>query len=458
MFKNKFVIVGLIAVVTIALGLITFVSWQQRLAVGSVKKVTLEWWGVWEQPEVMKKLIDTYHQSHPLVSIRYSGFRPEEYQEKLLKAWAVDQGPDIFMIPNTWMNEYANQYLAPMPAEMQVPAREVRGTIRKQTVDVIQKYAGYTTKDIRDRFLDVVYKDGIIGDRVYGLPFSVDTMVLYYNRALLQANGIAEPAHDWTELLRQAQQISQINDQDELIQSAIAMGTTNNVPNAFDIISLLMLQNGITPGTTSGATFANDNRTADVLSFYQAFARNDTTAYSWNEKQGNALDVFTSGRLAYFLGYNYHAPLIAKSNPKLDYDIIPVPTNQGATKEVAYANYWMNVVAKKSKNKSVAWQAIWELTQGNPVKTYLTDTGKTTALRSLVREQQENQRLAPFAKNLLQAESWYHGYDYPLAQQYLYDMMAAIAAADSPKAIDNEIKKGQNQINQTYKPQQLLPN
>ena len=170
------------------------------------------------------------------------------------------------------------------------------------------------------------------------------------------------------------------------------------------------------------------------------------------------MDVFTAGRLAYFLGYQYHDPLISTSNPKLDYDVIPVPTNEGATKEVTYANYWLNVVAKKSKNKSVAWQAVWEMTQGDMVKTYLTDTGKTTALRSIVREQQEDQRLAPFAKNLLQAQSWYRGYNYALAQQYFYEMLTATNKASDEKAIETEIRKGQNQINQTYKTQPLFSN
>lgn len=450
MFKNKFFFISLILLVLVGIGAVVFTALQNRAQVASFKPVTLEYWGVWEQPEDIALLTRAYHQRHPLITINYRTFTADEYPSELLKAWAQDKGPDMFMIPNTWVREY-EQYSQPMPATMSVPVQYVQGTIKKETITRLQQYTGYNPKNIKDLFLDVVYKDVVDNNAIYGLPYSVDTMALFYNRSLLQANGIAEPAKTWQEVVQQSAKISKLNPDSSFAQSTIALGTTNNIPNAFDILSLLMSQVGVSMSTDNHVAFADDKRALSALEFYTSFARPNTTVYSWNKDQANALDVFTAGRLAYFLGYTFHAPLIKRTNPSLDWDVVPVPQAEGATTPVTYANYWVNTVAKKSKHAELAWQAIYEMTQASNVQPFLDKTGKTTALRSLVSKQQEDLVIGPFAQNLLTAQSWYRGYNFPLAQQYLNDMVTSIVAGSNPATA---LQTAETKIQQTYQPQQ----
>lgn len=451
MFKNKFLIIGVILIILLGITIATIKSLENRARIASFKPVTLEYWGVWEQPEDIAVLTRAYHDRHPLISINYRTFTADEYANELIKAWAQDKGPDIFMIPNTWIREY-QQYSQPMPATMAVPVQYVQGTLKKEVVTKLVDYAGYNPKNIKDLYLDVVYRDVIDNNAIYGLPYSVDTMALFYNRSLLQANGIAEPAKTWTEVVQQAAKISKLNPDNSFTQSAIALGTATNVPNAFDIVSLLMTQVGVTMSTENRVNFGQDKRALSALEFYTSFARPNTTVYSWNDEQPNALDAFTSGRLAYFLGYTFHAPLIKRTNPNLDWDVVPVPQAEGATTPSTYANYWVNAVAKKSKHASLAWQAVYEMTQAENVKPFLDRGGRTTALRSLVGKQQEDLVIGPFAKNLLAAQSWYRGYNYRLAQQYFFDMITTITNGGNPT---QALQTAEGKIQQTYqKPQQ----
>ena len=447
MFKNKYFIIGLILFILIAIVGTGYVAFRQKAIIASIQPITLEYWGVWERPEDINLLTPSYTQRHPLITVNYRIFRAEEYKQKLLEAWAVDQGPDVFMIPNTWIREY-QKHLSPMPANMAVPAQVIQGTLKKELVDVIQNYSGYNPKFIKDNFLDVVYQDVIADNQIYGLPLSVDTMVLFYNRALLHNSGIAQPAKTWSDVVDQTPKITRVNGQGEIVQSAIALGTTDNIPNSFDIVSLLMMQLGVDMETDGRVTFTGNPRTNEVIQFFLSFSQPNTTVYSWNKDMANALDMFTSGRLAYFLGYNYHAPIIKQTNPKLDWDVTPVLQPAGAGQSLTYANYWVNVVPKKSRHPEVAWQFIQEITKTDNVKPYLAQAGKTTALLGLIDEQKNDLTIGPFAQLLLQARSWYHGYNFSSAQKFFLGMVTDLAVADAvPVAI---ISTAGEQITQTY--------
>ena len=448
MFKNKYVIISLIVIFLLIVGGATAYQWYKGSKVVAFKPATLEFWGVWEDPDVIKDVISSYRSRHPQVTINYRSFRPEEYSQKLLEAWALDKGPDIFMIPNASVRQYL-AYSTPMPVSMQVPTQRIEGTVKKQTINEMTTYTGYTSKNIKDTFLPVVYDDVVIDNQIYALPFSVDTMALFYNRDLLQKSDLAEPATTWDEIVTQVGKISRRNEEDQLIQSGIALGTTNNIPNAFDIISLLMMQIGVPMENQGTVAFAKNPDSLTALRFFGGFAQPTTAVYSWNVEMGDALDMFTAGKLAYFLGYNYNVQQIKDANPKLDWDVVPVPQAQGSENPVTYANYWVAAVANKSKSKGVAWQFIQEMTNKNNVLDYLTATKKTTALRSLIKEQESDPTLGAFVSNLLQAKSWYHGYNFTLAQKYFLTMVNNLQTAEDSK-IKNLLSEAERQIQQTY--------
>lgn len=445
---KRILIIGIVIVIVGAIIAASVYGYRRTQQVASFAPITLEYWGVYEDPQDIQILTDAYSLRHPKVTIKYRSFRPEEYRQKLLEAWARDQGPDVFMIPNTWLREY-QKYISPMPAKMDVPAQVVEGLFKPELVDVVQTHKGYLPQDIRNNYLDVVYQDVVIDGQVYGLPNNMDTMVLYYNRELLQNNGIPQPAKTWNDVVNHVAKMSRINQSGDLIQSGIALGETNNIPNAFDILSLLMVQVGIDMEANDRVIFADDQRSIEAINFFLGFSNANTTVYSWNEDQANAIDLFTAGKLGYFLGYGYHADIISATNPTLDWDVAPVPQAQNASLDITYANYWVNVVPQKTEHTEVAWQFVKRITSAELAKDYLDKTKKTTALLSLVEAQKNDPAIAPFADNLLTARSWYRGYNFPVASELFLKMVDDISAGKNTPTILMET--AQNQITQTLR-------
>jgi ABC-type glycerol-3-phosphate transport system substrate-binding protein len=431
--------------------------------VANYPQTTLRYWGVTEAPDAIAKLTAAYTGRHPKITVQYQKFRAEEYKTKMLEAWVAGQGPDLFMIPVTQLREYL-KYLQPMPATMKAPVDIQKGTIKKEIVSVMQTYDGLTTKNVRDQYIDTVANDVIVDGKIYGLPYSIDALSVFYNRDLLKNNNIPLPAKNWQELIeQQAPTISRADDKGAIIQSTIALGTTNNIPHVMDIVSTLMMQLGITLGDTNGAVFQGNPKSLEAIQFFLSFGQEGLKNYSWNKDQPNALDAFASGKVAYYIGYPYEVNVIKTANPKLDFDIIPMLTPLGAQDTTTYANYWVTVVTKPRPGASaddlrraeLAWQYLAESTKAGNVKAFLNmpDNPRLTALRELVNEQKANPILGAFAQNLLRAESWYRGYNYTAAQAAFVDMLDTIRTAYQTNANPTTfLNAGATRINQTYKP------
>jgi len=398
----------------------------------ALRPVTLTYWGVWDSPSQINSLIASYRKKHPTIRISYRKFRYDEYEKELLEAWADDRGPDIFAIPATWLKDYQHR-LEPLPATVSVPVYEMVGQIKQEEALVVKTYNSYTPASIKDTFIPVVYKDVILGGRIYGLPNYIDTMVTFTNRTLLDKSGVPEPMTNFHELVEQVPKLTKIDQNNKIVQSAVALGGTDNIPRYFDILSNIMLQNGVPLGGRNFSpvgTRSNRTRMLGAIGYYADFANPGKSSYSWNEDMPDAFELFVGGKLAYFFGYSYHADEIKARGVPFDWEIRNFPQTKGSDGSKYYVNYWLNVVSKRSKHKSFAWSYVQESSAATIAKPFLDRFNKATALRSLIEKQKADQDTKAYAEQLLTADSWYEGYDIDLAEQYTKEFMDKVLSGD----------------------------
>jgi len=417
--------------------------------------VVLEYWGVWDTPAQLRELIADYEASHPTITVNYRNFRYEEYERSLLEAWADDRGPDVFAIPSTWLKSYQHR-IVPMPAIYKIPIYEMQGTIKQELITVLKTFKGLSAQDIKNQYVSVVYDDVVMDNQVYGLPYYLDTLATFYNIDLLTQGSIPEPIDDFFDLVEQAPRLTKATDSNRIIQSAVSLGGTNNIPRFFDIFSSIMLQNGV---EADGKTFRpleskeSATRLAQAFSFYTDFARPGKASYSWNADTENALEMFASGRLAYFFGYSYHADQLRDRNLQFDWDIKNFPQTRGAQGTKYYADYWINVVAKKSANPDAAWNFIQSTAAADKITIYLEANKRPTALRALIDEQLNDYEIATFASQVLTASNWYNGYNIALAEQYTAEIINDLVSGELVlDEAETAINLFVNKINQTYVP------
>jgi multiple sugar transport system substrate-binding protein len=326
-----------------------------------------------------------------------------------------------------------------------------------------------TVKKLAADFLPVVSQDVILPTeqedpraplvpRIYGLPLYMDTMVLFYNRSMLNEAGIASPATDWKSFQDQVKLITRLDETGAIIRSAAALGTADNVDRASDIVSLLMMQNGAPMSSEAGtATFDKYPPDlagrqyppgAEALIFYADFANPTKEVYTWNDKMPDSLPAFIAGKTAYFFGYSYHIPLIRKSNPNLNFGITSFPQIAN-NPPVNSANYWVEAVSNKSTHPQEAWEFVQFITAAEQAEAYLKVTKRPTALNALVPKQLEDLDLGPFATQLPNVRSWYHGTDTAAMEDTFLEMVRqALGDEADPGKI---VELGATKVNQTIR-------
>jgi len=414
----------------------------------ATKPITLTFWQSYDDSDAFSEIISKYQILHPNITIDYKKLRYEEYENELLNAWAEDRGPDIFAIQNTWIKKYESKII-PMPDSITMAYMVSTGTIKKEMVPQLQTVKSLTIRDLKNNFADVVAGDVILEDgKIYGLPLSIDTLALYYNRDLLNNAGITNAPRYWNKEFQQS--IKKLSKQDPkkgLIQAGVALGTSKNINRFSDILSVLMMQNGAIMLNGSQVMFQsipqnmsnNYNPGLEALRFYTDFANPAKEVYSWNNDMPNSLEAFTSGNLAMFFGYSFNLDQIRAQAPKLNFGIAKLPQIEGNPMEINFANYWVDSVSKKSKNPNEAWDFIQFMTKEENAKLYLAKTKKPTALKSLIASQKDNEDLGVFAEQILSAKSWYHGKSISDAESAIGEMINfALTATDRLQDILND--------------------
>lgn len=418
----------------------------------SSKPIELTYWRTLDDGDAFDGIITAYRALHPNVSINYRKLRLDEYEKELLNAFAEDRGPDILSVHNDWLRAYQSKLL-PAPASVKMAFREVQG-LQKNQVWVQKVLPVINASQVRNNYVDQVGRDVVIKgqstdpkapntivDQIWGLPLAMDTMALYYNKDVLNAAGIPTPATNWAEFQDQVKRLTAYDQQGKLVKPAAGIGTSRNVDRSFDLLSLLMMQNGAEMADANGLpTFnrmpANLSRDvtpgSEALTFYTDFANPAKEVFTWDDTQPNSFDAFVSGKTAYFFGYAYSQPMIRAQAPKLNFGVTNVPQIDPNNK-VNFANYWVESVSKKSKNPDAAWDFVQFAAAAEQAKLYLKATGKPTALRGLVNTQLSDPDIGVFASQVLTAKSWYQGANINATESAFDEMIDATLAGTEPE-------------------------
>lgn len=426
-----------------------------------MQPITLNYWRVWDGPDDFDPLLKAYQELHPFISINYRKLTYDEYEAALLDALAEDRGPDIFSIQNTWVREYQTK-IAPLPESVTMVYPVTKGTLKKEVIPELRTTRSITPADVKNSFVDTVYGDVVLNDagkdKIYGLPLSVDTLGMYYNKDLLNNAGIAELPLYWNKDFQQ--DVKKLTKQDvkgDLIQSGVALGGSTNVERSTDVLAALMMQNGAVMMDGASVRFnvipdifkeRGYNPGMEAVRFYTDFANPAKEVYSWNNQLDSSLKRFIDGKLAIFFGYSYHMPVIQAQAPKLNFAVTKFPQIEGNPNEANVANYWVETVSAKSKYKNEAWDFIQFITtKPDQVKKYLDLTKHPTALRSLIDEQLADDQLKVFAAQLLVAKSWYRGKDILAAEKAMNEMIDGVVA--NPDKIEEIVNVAASRVQQT---------
>jgi multiple sugar transport system substrate-binding protein len=325
-------------------------------SITSAQNVSLEYWGMFEVPEVMNGLIAKYNETHPGVKITYvdRNFDGDiaRYKTTLLTRLKNGSGPQIFRAHSTWIPEYI---------------REV--SLNNKSIKL---------EEFRQRFYPVAETQCVLTDgRVVCIPLMYDGLVLFYNKEMFSALGIDAP-ETWDEVHDAAVKLTRYSGTDrnkEILVSGIALGTSNNVSYSTDILGLMLMQSGVKvpDGIDTEAAQA-------ALTFYTNFA-NPSKDNVWSSTMGDSIEAFANQKAAMAFGTSQDILEILRVNPTIQLGVLSVPQLpdiSGGTTTDTWASFWVESVSADASDaeQKASWDFLNWMSEADQQRTLFTETAK----------------------------------------------------------------------------------
>ncbi len=299
----------------------------------------VEIWGSLDGKIMKDYLQELTRGDKALEVVKYTQIDSRTFERELLNAIAEGRSPDLVIMPHDLLVSY-RQKLQPISYE----------TIDERT--------------FKDTYIDGA-EIFMLSDGVYGIPFAVDPLVMYWNRDMFSNSGLALPPKTWETLISQTiPAITRVDDNRNIIQSAIALGEYANVRNAKEILSALFFQAGSTIVDEQGEGYMvtlnkkQENALSPgdaVLSFYTQFALPVNMSYTWNRSLYSDHTEFLGSKLAIYFGKASEHDSILRENPNLNVDVALIPQGSGATIQRNYADFYALTIPRASKNMQGAY-------------------------------------------------------------------------------------------------------
>ena len=137
----------------------------------------VEFWGLGREGEVVVDMIPEFERRNPTVHVVVQQIPWTAAHEKLLTAFVGDSTPDLAQMGNTWIPEFS-----------EVGALE-------DLTDRAARSASITKAD----YFPGIWATNVVRGRTYGVPWYVDTRVLFYRTDMLAAVGFKQPPRTWSE-------------------------------------------------------------------------------------------------------------------------------------------------------------------------------------------------------------------------------------------------------------------
>lgn len=296
-------------------------------------KTELTMWGSWggDQVPQLEKQLDAYNASQDKIHVTYQV--QDGMEQKLLTAIASNEVPDVVL----WDRFNTNIY-APRGAFTQLD-----DFVAKDKLDMADFY---------EPAVDELSYD----DKLYGIPLTVDTRIIFYNKKMFEEAGV-DPASitNW-ETLREAAIKLTKRENGKLVQSGLSLKDTGLFNNWIQQAGGTMVDETATPPKTA----FNSEAGLTVLDYWDQLQNKDKV-YELGFEDAYGGDGFKAGKVA--MTFNGPWTLENYREAGLDFGVIGQPEGPNGDQSAMMGGFGL-IIPNKAKNSEAAWEFIkWWTTQ-----------------------------------------------------------------------------------------------
>jgi multiple sugar transport system substrate-binding protein len=292
----------------------------------------LEFWALGSEGEIVQNLIPEFERRNPGIHVVVQQIPWSAAHEKLLTAFVGEATPDMAHMGNTWVPEF----------------------VAIHALDDLGPFAASSTVVKQGDYFPGIWATNVVGTTLYGIPWYVDTRVVFYRSDVLAAVGFPHGTRTWAEWREAMARIHQRG----LCKWAILIPT-----NEWDPLTMLALSAHstlLTPDGTRGAF--SQPQFADAFNFYVSFFRDGFAPSVSNSQIANLYQQFGQGDFAMYITGPWNVGEFRRRLPPEMQDkwaTMPLPAHDASEPTgISMAGGGSLVVFRASKHKAAARKLI----------------------------------------------------------------------------------------------------
>jgi len=295
------------------------------------KTTPLRFWAMGREGEVVQELVRDFERENPGIRVVAQQIPWSAAHEKLLTAFVGGSLPDVVQLGNTWIPEFA----------------------ALGAIEPLERFCARSGFDTTTCFAGV-WDTNVIDGTLYGVPWYVDTRLVFYRSDLLARAGYRELPGSWNEWRRAMEALKRqagpnrfaillpANEFAPLVALALASG------------SPLLEANG-TRGAFSEPAFRR------ALDFYAGIFRDRLAPPVTNNEIANLYQEFARGYFAMYITGPWNLGEFAARLPDSlqgAWATAPLPGPTGPESGYSLAGGSSLVLCHKSRRKEEAWKLV----------------------------------------------------------------------------------------------------
>lgn len=329
----------------------------------------IEVWAMGAEAEVLDDFVTGFEEENPDAEVNVTAIPWENAHGKIQTAIASGEVPDVSLIGTTWMGEFAESGgLDPTPA----------GLVEESD------------------FFEGPWGSTVVGDTSYGVPWYVETRVLFYRTDLAQQAGWDEAPRTWEELVQFA------GDLETKAGAEYGLNLQPGQTGSWQTVLPFAWSNGATVTTEDGTEYTLDSpEMVEALEYYKSFF---DAGYAPTRMldAGELESGFASGQFGAFISGPWHTTLVEEAGVTPDQYALAVLPGKDSAPGTSFVGGGNLAVFKDSDNRDSAWKLVQWLTEPENQQAFYEEVGSLPAVTQAweTGELAEDERLQVFGEQL----------------------------------------------------------
>jgi multiple sugar transport system substrate-binding protein len=310
---------------------------------------TIEVWAMGTEGEKLGDFVEDFEEANPDATVKVTAVPWESAHDKIATAIAAGEGPDVSLIGTTWMGEFAEAGgLMPTPEGL---------------VDEADYFPG-------------AWQSTEVGGTSYGVPWYVETRVLFYRTDLAKKAGWEEAPTSWDDLKQFAK---------DLEAEGGAKYGLNLQPGQTG-----SWQSYLPFAWTDGATLTNEEGTeytidspemAEALDYYTSYF-DEGLSLTRTLDPGELESGFADGTFGSFISGPWHTGLVEDAGlDESQYAVAPLPGKDEGM-GTSFVGGGDLAVFEDSDNPDGAWKLVQWLSEPEVQQDFYDEVGDLPAVQA----------------------------------------------------------------------------